>query len=140
MLQSCGSCGKKKPKGFTLIELLVVIAIIAILAVVILIALSNARNRARQANGETTMSAIVSAGTMCADDNHDLIPASGAVTPGGPVCTGSATNWPDATGWSNINWTTISVSDGVVSDGTFAYTATGPISAFNCTDTGCRRP
>ena len=124
----------RKPKGFTLIELLVVIAIIAILAVIVLIALSNARDRAQQASGQSTLSALNSGVTTCAFDNpaQDLT----AYVAGNPICVGSDTNWPTAPdGWSN--WITIPAGGGSSSDGTWTFNATGPQGVFTCTETGC---
>lgn len=147
--KSCGSCGKKKPSGFTLIELLVVIAIIAILAIIILVALSNARVRARQRSGESTMSSIVAGATMCMDDNLDLnaIAAGGGNAICGSAAAGdeSDTSWPagaDAADWVD-GWSAIGAIASDAAAGTFSYESTGPLDGgtlFRCTQTGCTRP
>jgi prepilin-type N-terminal cleavage/methylation domain-containing protein len=136
MLKKCGSCGSKKPKGFTLIELLVVIAIIAILAIVILIALNNARLRARQSSGESTLSSLVTAASSCMDDQAAL----SAVNPGNPICTGSSTDWPagsNAAQWVT-GWTTgITNVASNAAAGTFSFQSAGPLHTFTCTQAGC---
>ena len=64
----------KVKRGFTLIELLVVIAIIAILAAMLLPALSQAREKARQANCQSNLKQIMLGLMMYVNDNNDFFP------------------------------------------------------------------
>lgn len=67
-------------KGFTLIELLVVIAIIGILSSIALVNLNSARQKARLAAAEGSMSALVPGVVLCHDEGVDLTVSDTAKT------------------------------------------------------------
>jgi prepilin-type N-terminal cleavage/methylation domain-containing protein len=85
---------KKFSTGFTLIELLVVIAIIGILSAVVLTSLSTSRQKARVAAVEESLHSLQTAGHVCLNDSSLVnVPQEDNTGGGGPLCTGSASNF-----------------------------------------------
>lgn len=67
-------------KGFTLIELLVVIAIIGILSAIGLVSLNGAREKARDAQRKSDLSAFRTAVALYYDDNSSSYPPAFVIT------------------------------------------------------------
>lgn len=132
----------KNKKGFTLVELLVVIAIIGILSTVAVINLNLAREKARIAAAQDSMSSILPAIVLCADEGENLksnggycVPPNQAWLPNTPICDGSDVNWPVLPdGFTPGNcWSTD--IDNLV----FSFTAfeVGGPGTIQCTKDGC---
>ena len=77
-------------KGFTLIELLVVIAIIGILSSVVLVSLSSARNKAKRASAQASVSGLGTEIILCQDDSAAVVGQTSATAGGGNVCKSAA--------------------------------------------------
>lgn len=119
--------------GFTLVELLVVIAIIGILSSVAVVNLNSARDKARVASMQASMSGLVPGIILCFDENQALNNPT-SVEGGGKLCTGSSATWPTPTGSFNwVNPTSASAS------GTFyiGASSTGALGNVWCTHSGC---
>lgn len=85
---------KHRSQGFTLIELLVVIAIIGILSAVVLASLGTARNKAKDASLQTSMSGARAAAELYASSNNNKYQTGTAQI---QVCSGSNSAFGDTT-------------------------------------------
>lgn len=127
----------KNKKGFTLVELLVVIAIIGILSSVAVVNLNSARDKARVAAAQATLSGLIPVVTICFNDGNNLKPPTKNNVGGGALCTGSASSWPAPS--SGYIWTNLAITGDAVA-GTFyigaSSTAAGLANIW-CTHNGC---
>lgn len=85
--------------GFTLIELLVVIAIISILAAILFPVFAQARDKARQTACLSNMKQIGTACLQYAQDNDEIMPASGYSGVCGLQSTSGNYNWTGLEPW-----------------------------------------
>jgi prepilin-type N-terminal cleavage/methylation domain-containing protein len=105
----------KKSLGFTLVELLVVIAIIGILSSMAVVQLNAARDKAKIAAVEDSLSALIPAIVICYEDGFEMTSDGSAANmceghedpyPGFSICDGSsyAPHWPELPdGWSYVD-------------------------------------
>ena len=102
---------KMNKKGFTLVELLVVIAIIGILSSVAVVNLNSARDKARFAAAQATVSQLATPIIMCLDGGHQItVPA---VNGGDLICETDDdvnTKWPPL-GTSGYAYAAVSTSN-----------------------------
>ena len=138
-----GGAKMKNKKGFTLVELLVVIAIIGILSSVAVVNLNSARDKAKFAAAQATLSGLSPIITLCLNDGGNLTNSGTAAEQGtnkipiaGSNLCDLATvteNWPTLPSGANYS-NLLSSSD---TAGTWAYKANAAGNNINCTQTGC---
>ncbi len=122
-------------KGFTLVELLVVIAIIGILSSVAVVNLNSARDKARFAAAQATVSQLATPIIMCLDGESTIT----APVVNNEICASNAdvsTAWPilgtsqytyDGSGWTSS-----------AANMTWNFSLNGPGGQIICDQTGCR--
>lgn len=133
---------KFQNQAFTLVELLVVIAIIGILSSVAVVNLNSARDKARVAAIEQTLSSLLPVAHLCLDDGENLQvngagDCNGTQAPTEPyegVCASSSTLWPNVANQSGWYW---DVCDSNKDEGTFSYSATNDTDTVTCDQNSC---
>ena len=136
----------KNKKGFTLVELLVVIAIIGILSTVAIVNLNSARTKAKIANVEGNLAAVIPAVVLCHNEDANIVAND---TPG-PCTVGTVTVWTEGGDLCTdadtpADWPTLT-SDAVPIDcesaygtGVFMFSASVSGTTITCTQNGCVR-
>ena len=127
---------KMNKKGFTLVELLVVIAIIGILSSVAVVNLNSARDKARFAAAQATVSQLATPIIMCLDGNFGITNPN--VNGDNPICADETfvnTKWPSL-GTSGYEYNGGAVSN--YADMTWNFHLLGGGGQINCDQTGCR--
>ena len=127
---------KMNKKGFTLVELLVVIAIIGILSSVAVVNLNSARDKARFAAAQATVSQLATPIIMCLDGGYAI------TAPGNndAICNSTAdvnTTWPTL-GTSQYTYGVGQLSNHAAM--TWSFNLNGPGGEIVCNQTGCRKP
>lgn len=130
----------QKTAGFSMIEILVVIAIIGILAGRQIINLNSARQKAKVANVESSLSALVSVAIACHDSGLDIM--DGAVSavycqdsvwvPEGEFC-GAENTWPP------LRYGTPGTCTSNTTTNTFSFSAIVEGTTITCTQAGCTK-
>ena len=128
---------KMNKKGFTLVELLVVIAIIGILSSVAVVNLNSARDKARFAAAQATVSQLATPIIMCLDGGHNIT---------GPIVNEEICNSNDDvnTAWPMLGSSQYTYGESsataVHQNMTWNFHLNGPGGQINCDETGCRKP
>ncbi len=132
----------KNKKGFTLVELLVVIAIIGILSSVAVVNLNSARDKAKKAAIQATLSQLSTAIIMCLDEGGNII-ANGTVCASGTEVPKKDTNLCDkaaiTTNWPNLpqSGTYLNGCSGNASETTWSFMANAVGTHVTCRQSGC---
>ena len=131
----------KNNKGFTLVELLVVIAIIGILSTVAVVNLNSARDKAKLASVQGSLSSIIPAAIICQDDGLNLTYTgatvcddSSAPVAGQVICVGSSGLWPTLPS----GYTYSATCSSTFGSNTYDYTASGDGNTIACDQDGCQ--